>query len=101
MNAIYDFFRQRASFANLFCLGLVFLAMTEPSFAQDFSRMETFLKTISTTITGPIGVTICCIAVMAVGFVFMTGRMDWMFAASILMGIAIVYGASKFITTLA
>jgi len=38
--------------------------------------------------------------VMAVGFSFMTGRMDWTFAVSIVIGIAIVFGAATFVSSL-
>ena len=38
---------------------------------------------------------------MAVGFSFMTGRMDWTFAVAIILGIAIVFGAASFVANLA
>ena len=73
------------------------LLLTEPSAAQDFSGMETFLEQIVELITGPIGVSISALAVIAVGFSFMMGRMDWVFAASIVIGIAIVFGGASFV----
>jgi type IV secretion system protein VirB2 len=71
-----------------------------PSFAQDFSGVSTFLTAIVTAITGPIGVAVSAIAVMAVGFSFMTGRMDWTFAVAIILGIAIVFGAASFVANI-
>jgi len=73
------------------------LAFASPSAAQDFSGVTTFLEAIVDAITGPIGIAISALAIMAVGFSFMTGRMDWTFAVSIVIGIAIVFGAATFV----
>ena len=77
------------------------LALTNPGAAQDFAGVTTFLQAIVTAITGPIGIAVSAIAVMAVGFSFMTGRMDWTFAVAIILGIAIVFGAASFVANLA
>jgi type IV secretion system protein VirB2 len=76
------------------------LMLTEPGAAQDFSGVESFLQEIVNAITGPLGIAVSAIAVMAVGFSFMTGRMDWTFAVSIVFGIAIVFGAATFVSTI-
>ncbi|PSS60638.1 hypothetical protein C6558_32190 [Ensifer sp. NM-2] len=89
------------NFAKIIIAAVLFsIAATEPSYAQNFSGIQTFLTNIVDAITGPIGIAISCIAVMAVGFSFMTGRMDWTFAVSIVLGIAIVFGAATFTSTL-
>lgn len=76
---------------------LLFVSMTHPSAAQDFSGVETFLEAIVDAITGPIGIAVSAIAVIAVGFSFMTGRMDWTFAVAVILGIAIVFGGASFV----
>lgn len=76
---------------------LMTLIFASPSAAQDFSGVTTFLEAIVEAITGPIGIAVSALAVMAVGFSFMTGRMDWTFAVSIVIGIAIVFGAATFV----
>ncbi|MQX77557.1 TrbC/VirB2 family protein (plasmid) [Sinorhizobium medicae] len=73
------------------------LLSSNPSAAQDFSGVTSFLQAIVEAVTGPIGVAISALAVMAIGFVFMTGRMEWTFAVSIIIGIAIVFGAATFV----
>ena len=80
---------------------LLTLIFVTPGAAQDFNGVTTFLDAIVQAITGPIGVAISALAVMAVGFSFMTGRMDWTFAVSIIMGIAIVFGGASFVQGLA
>lgn len=76
---------------------VITLLIANPSAAQDFGGVSTFLNKIVTAITGPIGIAVSALAVMAVGFSFMTGRMDWTFAVSIVIGIAIVFGAASFV----
>ncbi|MBX4967729.1 TrbC/VirB2 family protein [Rhizobium binae] len=76
------------------------LLFSTPSAAQDFSGVETFLDAIVNDITGPIGVSVSALAVIAVGFSFMTGRMDWTFAVSIILGIAIVFGGATFVQSI-
>lgn len=76
---------------------VLFLLSSEPSMAQDFSGVTTFLDKIVSTITGPIGIAVSAIAVIAVGFSFMTGRMDWTYAVAVIIGIAIVFGGASFV----
>lgn len=79
----------------------MFLVWATPGAAQDFGGVTTFLDAIVEAITGPIGVAISAIAVIAVGFSFMTGRMDWTFAVAVIVGIAIVFGGATFVAGLA
>jgi type IV secretion system protein VirB2 len=105
MNKITNYVRSYFRNVSLAQLVVTFLAITfmsvEPSFAQNFTGVNTFLAAIVTAITGPIGSTIAILAVVAIGFSFMTGRMDWTFAVAIIVGIAIVFGAASFVGTLA
>ncbi len=101
MNQIYEFLRRHLTMPLLINMALITLITIEPSYAQDFTGVNTFLNKIVTTITGPIGISISALAVMAVGFSFMTGRMDWTFAVSIIVGIAIVFGGASFVKAIA
>ncbi len=95
------FFKDYVNARNAINVSLSIVAITlistNPSFAQNFSGVTTFLQSIVTAITGPIGVAVSAIAVIAVGFSFMTGRMDWTFAVSVVVGIAIVFGGASFV----
>ncbi|MBB4581587.1 type IV secretion system protein VirB2 [Rhizobium aethiopicum] len=97
--------RNKVNYAGVLRVSVAALAMTllfvEPSAAQDFSGVTSFLDAIVQAITGPIGIAVSALAVMAVGFSFMTGRMDWTFAVSIILGIAIVFGAATFVSSIA
>ncbi|MGO6747976.1 TrbC/VirB2 family protein [Rhizobium ruizarguesonis] len=81
----------------LFALTVFTVVATEPSFAQNFNGVNAFMSKIVSAITGPIGISISSIAVIAIGFSFMTGRMDWTFAVSVVLGIAIVFGGAAFL----
>ncbi|CUX65836.1 putative transmembrane protein [Agrobacterium tumefaciens str. Kerr 14] len=81
----------------IFIVSTLFLLSSHPSAAQDFSGVTSFLDQIVQAITGPIGIAISALAVMAIGFSFMTGRMDWTFAVAVILGIAIVFGAASFV----
>lgn len=75
----------------------LFLLSSHPSAAQDFSGVTSFLDAVVEAITGDIGIAVASLAVMAVGFMFMTGRMDWTHAVAVVLGIAIVFGAATFV----
>ncbi|MCP3477821.1 TrbC/VirB2 family protein (plasmid) [Bradyrhizobium sp. CCGUVB1N3] len=92
-------FKKLLSFVGLYIL--LTAAFAAPCSAQNFNGVTTFLTTIVKTVTGPFGVAVSALAVMAVGFSFMTGRMDWTFAVSVIMGIAIVFGGASFVGSLA
>jgi len=97
MKQIYSKLKSQNIFSVLGAAAFITLVCASPSAAQDFSGVTTFLDAIVQAITGPIGVAVSALAVMAVGFSFMTGRMDWTFAVSIIMGIAIVFGGASFV----
>lgn len=79
--------------------GLVLVSVS-PSAAQEFSGITTFIQGIVDALTGPLGIACAALAVIAIGFVFMTGRMDWTFAISVIVGIAIVFGGASFVSGL-
>jgi len=97
MNKFVNYIKNPDNWHFLISVIAIMLVSAEPSFAQNFSGVQTFVGQIVTAITGPIGVSISALAVIAVGFSFMTGRMDWTFAVAVVMGIAIVFGGATFV----
>lgn len=78
-------------------IGLAFitaLLITSPAAAQDLSPVTNFFNTIGTALTGTVGRAIGLVALAAVGLLFMTGNMNWRFAASITIGLVILFGAA-------
>lgn len=85
--------RQVIGFAG----ALVLLSIAQPALAQSSgTSIETGLGTIRTwmtTVASVVGV----IAVMAVGYAKLTGRMDWGKAVTVLIGIGIIFSAATIV----
>lgn len=100
MKHLKNYFTKRQMINIVYCAVFITLFSTSPSFAQNFSGVNTFLQAIVSAITGPIGQAVSALAVIAVGFSFMIGRMDWTFAVSVVLGIAIVFGGATFVNNI-
>lgn len=70
------------------------VAYAMPAFAQDFSPVNTFFGNVGTALTGATGRAIGLVALAACGILFMMGRMNWLFAGSVMLGLVILYGAA-------
>ena len=85
--------RQVIGFAG----ALVLIAVAQPAFAQSGgTAIQSGLTTIKdwmTTVASVVGV----IAVMAVGYAKLTGRMDWGRAVTVLIGIGIIFSAATIV----
>ena len=83
--------------SGLRACGLALLAtfiLTTPAAAQDLSPITTMLQAIGTALTGPVGRALGLVALAAVGILFLTGRMNWLYAASVVVGLVILFGAA-------
>ena len=78
-------------------IATVALALTvcaaSPVFAQDLSPLNNFFTTLGTALTGTTGRALGLVALAAVGILFLMGRMNWMFAGSVAIGLVILFGA--------
>jgi type IV secretion system protein VirB2 len=71
------------------------MSIAQPAFA-DGTAIQTGLNTIKdwmTTVASVVGV----IAIMAVGYAKLTGRMDWGKAVTVLIGIGIIFSATTIV----
>lgn len=83
--------RQLVGFVGVMAL----ISIAQPAFA-DGTSIESGLNTIKTwmtTVASVVGV----IAVMAVGYAKLTGRMDWPRAVTVLIGIGIIFSAATIV----
>lgn len=82
------------------CLKAIFFAtlatfvVISPAAAQDLSPVTTMLTSIGTALTGPVGRALGLVALAAVGILFLTGRMNWLYAGSVVVGLVILFGAA-------
>lgn len=72
----------------------VAIAVVSPAAAQDLSPITTMLTAIGTALTGPVGRALGLVALAAVGVLFLTGRMNWLYAGSVVVGLVILFGAA-------
>lgn len=73
---------------------IVTLMLVSPSFAQDLSPVTNMLQTIGDALTGPVGRALGLVALAAVGILFLTGRMNWLYAGSVVVGLVILFGSA-------
>lgn len=78
---------------------LMMLAAIEPALAQT-ANIEGVLQNIVTMLTGNVARLLATLAVIIVGVAWMFGFMDLRKAAYVVLGVAIVFGASEVVSTL-
>ena len=83
-----------AAMAAVLCL-----VVAEPAFAQ-VAGIEGVLKNIETMLTGAVAKSLATIAVIITGIAWMFGYLDLRKAAYVVLGVAIVFGASQIVNML-
>lgn len=78
-------------------LAIVF-SLSLPALAQDLSPVNTMLTNIGNALTGATGRALGLVALAAVGIAFLIGRMNWMLAISVVVGLAILFGAGTMLS---
>ncbi|HTN41561.1 MAG TPA: TrbC/VirB2 family protein [Asticcacaulis sp.] len=64
---------------------------------QGSSPISNALDWIQGTLMGKVATTVAVIAVAAVGFMMLTGRMNWRFGATVIVGCFILFGAATIV----
>lgn len=87
------------------CVGVAMAAgviLSEPAYAQGalFDSGTNFLNNLETLLTGTWARIIAIIAVVALGFIAMLGRMSWYKAGSVAGGIILVFGAAAIVDSI-
>lgn len=83
-----------------FIAGL-WLSLLDPSIAAATTSLETAATNILTALTGTLGKTLATLAVIALGFMAMFGKLAWDTAIKVIVGITLVFGAATVITWIA
>jgi type IV secretory pathway VirB2 component (pilin) len=82
------------------CMGLVLsIGLVQPAFAQT-ANLEGVLQNIVNMLTGNVARLLATLAVIIVGIAWMFGHLDLRKAAYVVLGVAIVFGASEVVSTL-
>lgn len=88
----------RALFASL----AAFFTVTLPSaaLAQDPAGSQPINNAFGwmrDTLLGTVATTVAVMAVAAVGFMMLTGRVNWRFGATVIIGVFIIFGAASIV----
>ena len=76
-------------------LPLLFLA--EPVLAQELAPLENVVDFFVDFLTGAFARSVAIIAVAVLGFLGLTGRLRWGIAGSVILGIALIFGAATIV----
>jgi type IV secretion system protein VirB2 len=84
-------------YAKLAAIAALCLTLPEIAHAQDAAPVEGVLDWFVGVLQGNLARSVAIIAVCFLGFMFLTGRMMWNVAFSIIVGIAIIFGAATLV----
>ncbi|MGB3165726.1 MAG: TrbC/VirB2 family protein [Alteraurantiacibacter sp.] len=88
----------RSSLAMLAALFTALLPGT--AFAQDpqgSGPINNAFAWMQQTMLGTVATTVAVMAVAAVGFMMLTGRVNWRFGATVIIGVFIIFGAASIV----
>jgi type IV secretion system protein VirB2 len=81
-------------------LAAALLPVATPAFAQDPAGSGPIVAALSWlqgTLLGNVATMVAVIAVAMVGFMMLTGRMNWRFGATVILGCFILFGAASIV----
>jgi type IV secretion system protein VirB2 len=87
------------SLSRLFVLAAALL-FPSAAFAQDpagSGPIVSALAWMQNTLLGSVATAVAVMAVAAVGFMMLTGRMNWRFGATVIIGCFILFGAASIV----
>ena len=81
---------------------LALIALSSPAFAagadpQGSGPIVNALNWLQGTLLGNVATAVAVMAVAAVGFMMLTGRMNWRFGATVIIGCFILFGAGTIV----
>ncbi len=89
---MHAFYRLAAAIAVLFA--------PSAAYAQDpagSGPINNALGWMQNTLLGSVATAVAVMAVAAVGFMMLTGRMNWRFGATVILGCFIIFGAASIV----
>jgi type IV secretion system protein VirB2 len=95
------------SLSNLKTRLAVFLALAlapSAAYAQSTNQgsdpVTSALLWMQSILLGPIATAVAVMAVAGVGFMMLTGRMNWRYGATVIIGVFIIFGAPRLVATI-
>ncbi|MGD9479666.1 TrbC/VirB2 family protein [Shinella sp. G-2] len=88
---------RRKTILSLAVLATSIALVPELAYAQSAAPVEGILEWFVGVLQGSVARSLAIIAVCFLGFLFLTGRMAWQGAISIVIGIAMIFGAAELV----
>lgn len=83
--------------ALLFALAMPTAALAQGADPQGAGPITNALLWLQGTLLGTVATTVAVMAVAAIGFMMLTGRMNWRFGATVIIGVFILFGATTIV----
>ena len=93
-------FRIPAHLLAMVTLYLVPSAAAAQTNVQSNDPITSALVWMQSILLGPIATTLAVMAVAGVGFMMLTGRMNWRYGATVIIGVFIIFGAPRLVATI-
>ena len=94
MNSLFRLPARFAAFLTVLMMPSVALAQADP---QGSGPIVSALAWLQGTLLGTVATTVAVMAVAAIGFMMLTGRMNWRFGATVIVGVFILFGATTIV----
>ena len=93
------FAKLRLIFASLIAglLAMPSAAMAQVADPQGSGPIVNALTWLQGTLLGNVATAVAVMAVAAVGFMMLTGRLNWRFGATVIIGVFILFGAASIV----
>ena len=76
-------------------------ALAQQTTTQGGDPITSALLWMQSILLGPIATALAVMAVAGVGFMMLTGRMNWRYGGTVIIGVFIIFGAPRLVATIA
>lgn len=97
MNSLFSI---QTRIAAMICALFMPVSAMAQSVGQSNDPITSALVWMQGILLGPIATTIAVMAVAGVGFMMLTGRMNWRYGATVIIGVFIIFGAPRLVATI-
>ncbi|MEO0420361.1 MAG: TrbC/VirB2 family protein [Pseudomonadota bacterium] len=97
-----SFLRQPAKFAvAVLALIMPSLAYAQTNTGGGGNPLVDALVWMQSILLGPVATSLAVMAIAGVGFMMLTGRMNWRYGGTVIVGVFIIFGAPRLVNSIA
>lgn len=87
-------------FAAVMLLAMPSAALAQQQVQQSDDPITSALAWMQGILLGPIATSLAVMAVAGVGFMMLTGRMNWRYGGTVIIGVFIIFGAPRLVASI-